>query len=132
MTNDTISILAVEDESINQMVFKMFFKTLGLKAHVVDTGAQALLEIQNQHHDYHLVFMDLGLPDISGIDVTVQIRQFEQQNQLDPLYICALTATNDEKLKQQALKVGMNEFMTKPITLEAIKQTLEVFNISLA
>jgi CheY-like chemotaxis protein len=130
MTYNTISVLAVEDEAINQIVLKAFFKSLNLNAKVVTTGNEALAAIQHEHHVYDLVFMDLGLPDMTGLEASQQIRQFEQQNQLDPLYICALTATDDAQKQQECLSVGMNQFMTKPITMERIEQLLQVFHLT--
>lgn len=128
MINLQISILAVEDEMINQMVLRSFFKTLGLKAELVSTGGQALSLIEQRHAEFDLVFMDLGLPDTTGTAITQRIRQFEMQHALEPLYICALTASDNQEKQQECLASGMNVFMTKPITMEQINHILHEFN----
>lgn len=132
MTNHEISILAVEDEIINQMVLKSFFKTLGIRAEVVSSGGAALSAIEKRHAEFDLVFMDLGLPDINGITAVQKIRQFEAQHDLEPLYICALTASDSQEKQQECLTSGMNVFMTKPITMDQINHILQSFNMSLA
>lgn len=121
MTNNTVCILAVEDESINQMVLKMF---LGANSKVVGTGTEALETIERYHNDINIIFMDIGLPDMDGIKVAQQIRAYETKNKLKPIYICALTAHNNPEKKQACLAAGMNAFLTKPVSPEQITEIL--------
>lgn len=121
-TNNTICVLSVEDEPISQMVLQMFLRN---QSKVVGTGAEALDTIKNHHDDIKVVFMDLGLPDMDGIAVTQQIRQFEHNKGLNPIYICALTSDINAQKRQECLDAGMNDFLTKPVNAQQMNQILQ-------
>lgn len=70
--------------------------------------------------------MDLGLPDTDGYTVTETIREMEEQtNRHTP--IVALTAHTDETFKKNAFESGMDDFLTKPITIEKAKQVIDKY-----
>lgn len=129
MINNNISVLAVEDEPINQMVLKTFFKQFNLPNEVVGTGLEALNLIKNRHSAFHLIFLDLGLPDTTGITVAQHIRAYEATQDLEPLYICALTADDAAEKEQECLAAGMNMFLTKPISMEQISSILQLIGL---
>ena len=67
-------ILIVEDNVIAQRIAKLIIKSLGDEAIIVDSGLQALQELQNHHYD--LAIMDIGLPDVDGITVMETLREY--------------------------------------------------------
>jgi len=118
-----IKILLVEDSAILQKITSHELTELGC---IVDIAANAATAIaQAQGTQYHLVFMDLGLPDSDGMTVTETIRSQKGLNQHTP--ILALTAHNDPDLRLHCLKIGMNEFLVKPINRELIIKSLQTF-----
>ena len=70
---------------------------------------------------YDLVLMDISMPDINGLEATRRIREFAHPDQLP---IIALTAHIDDKEKQASIKVGMNDYLTKPIDREDLNRAL--------
>ncbi len=117
------NILVVEDEIVAQTVVKFILEELGCQVQIAENGTQALAMFQAATYD--LIFMDLGLPDISGIEVTKKIRNLEQN--LSHIPIVGLTANFDPKCKNIVLEAGMDEFLNKPLTKETANLILTIF-----
>jgi len=112
----SLRILLVEDEPLAQKVHCLMLER---KGHIVDlatTGHQTLAMFGK---GYDLILMDVGLPDISGIDVAAEIRRLEDDNKRTP--IIALTAYVHDDIKQQCLASGMDHVTTKPISWAALQ-----------
>lgn len=113
-------ILLVEDDVIIQKVHKKMLENSGCKVDLAKDGQEALDFFQK---GYDLIFMDVGLPGISGIEVTKKIRQQESVSQKHTPII-AMTAFVHEEDKSNCLAAGMDEVATKPISLQALKNLL--------
>jgi two-component system aerobic respiration control sensor histidine kinase ArcB len=122
MSNDKFKILLVEDVKMAQKIAIMVLESLNCEVDIADDGNTALKKASCNHFD--LIFMDLGLPDMDGLTVTEMIRKMEQDKK-NPTIIIALTAHNDDKIRELATSVGMNDFLLKPLTTEAAE---EIFN----
>jgi len=109
-----LSILAVEDNRVNQIVVSRILEKLGHRVTVVDEGEQAVKLCQNNAYD--LVLMDLHLPGLSGLQATKQIRNLDI---LQPV-IVALTADATADRRASCVAAGMNDFLTKPIRAEEL------------
>jgi two-component system, OmpR family, aerobic respiration control sensor histidine kinase ArcB len=119
-----VKVLLVEDNKMILFAEKHQLENFGCAIDTADTGEEALVLLKKNHYD--LVFMDVGLPDENGCDVTAQIREWEKiHNCHTP--IVALTAHIDENNKQRCLSVGMESVLAKPLTDESIKNTLNTF-----
>jgi CheY-like chemotaxis protein len=122
MTSDhpknTLKILIVDDDSVPMMVHQMMLQSLGHAFHSARTGTQALKLCAN---GYDVIFMDIGLPDIDGLEVTRQIREWEHQNGQKPAYIAGITAYSLAEMQEKCLKAGMNRVLLKPITIDQLK-----------
>lgn len=105
------NILLVEDEPISQRVAQLMIEGVGHQVAIAASGKEALQLINA--HSYDLIFMDLGLPDTTGDQVTVNIRNTENENKTVP--IIALTAHVFHNDKKRCLAAGMNGFLGKPI-----------------
>lgn len=125
MSNNIIRILAVEDEPLNQMMLKFLFKEANVESEVVGTGGEALHIMDHRHDEFHVVFMDLGLPDMCGIQVTQKIRENENIKERTPKFICAYTGTDTPEKKQECLEAGMNAFLAKPMSIEKLQGILQ-------
>lgn len=119
-----IKIAYVEDEARNHFTFEQY--TILLKAHGVEnslsiytTGEEALTAIPKDIPN--IIFMDVRLPGITGLEVT---RQLRQQDKLKELPIIALTAYAMPADRQAALDAGCNDFLAKPVRYQAVEDVI--------
>lgn len=113
-------LLIVEDDRLNQKVVSLFLKELNYQnIDLAGTGQQALSLLNSYHYD--LVLLDIGLPDINGIELCQQMRQLSCCN-LTP--IIALTAYTNEEIDKECLSVGINNVLHKPINIDELDSTL--------
>ena len=75
--------------------------------------------------EYRLILMDLQMPIMDGYEATVKIREFEKENNYPKVYICALSAANDNESKEKTKKVGMDNYLPKPINTEQLIELIE-------
>jgi two-component system aerobic respiration control sensor histidine kinase ArcB len=119
--NKKTAVLVVEDDPIGQRVAQLTLENYGYQVDIAETGKKALALYQS--NSYSVILMDLGLPDMSGTEVTSQIRKLEQKTAKHTLII-GLTA-HGELAKQPCLDAGMDDFMTKPVPLEQLNQLIQ-------
>lgn len=123
-----LHILAVDDHLPNLIVLEALLGELNVKTTKALSGQEALNIIQERIDQklkpFDLVFMDIQMPVMSGIDTTRAIRSLESTLDEMQLPIIALTAHALADEKQKLLKVGMNDYVTKPIQMEQIIQIL--------
>ena len=113
---DTIplDILLAEDNPVNRKVAHGYLERLGYKAATANNGREALAAVKEQR--FNLVFMDLQMPELDGLDATRAIRaECHQDNQP---FIVALTANAMPGDRERCLDAGMNDYLTKPVKLE--------------
>ncbi len=118
---ETVHILLAEDEPVNQRVIKEFLTRKGFKVDIVSSGKEVINKIQEKRYD--LILMDLEMPDIDGIKTTQKIRELEKDKG-ERIPIIALTAYAFEEKRNQCLKVGMNDYLVKPIHPETLIKTV--------
>lgn len=112
MAASFINVLVVEDVEITQRAVIYILSKLNCQVTIAATGREALS--YGIHVPYHLIFMDIGLPDMDGITVSETLRHTSRANQQTP--IIALTAHSpDADLVQRCVDAGMNDFLTKPL-----------------
>jgi len=119
-------VVVVEDNSINRMVVESLLERLGIAAVLVHDGQQAVDYVANcaPHALPDLLLMDLQMPVMDGFTATQHIRQWEERNGKPRLPIIALTADAYAEDRQRCLTMGMDDFLTKPIAIGALRQTL--------
>lgn len=111
-------ILMVEDNTMNQAIATMLFKSLGYKIEVAVNGQDALEKVDAASYD--LIFMDMQMPVLDGIEATVELRK---RNVKTP--IIALTANTMKGDKEHALDNGMDDYLSKPVRKAELQATLE-------
>lgn len=116
-------ILLVEDTPLNQRVAEGMLATLGYKADLVCNGQQAVDQVRST--DYHLVLMDVEMPVKDGLQATREIREYEQQHGQASTPIVALTAHALKGDREKCLKAGMSDYLTKPLTMDALRDCLQ-------
>jgi len=103
-------ILVVEDNKVNQIIAQKFLKQWGINITIAENGKEALkkLELDN----FELILMDLQMPEMDGYETTKRIRSSNTSYQNIP--IIALSASAMLQIRDKALVIGMNDFVTKP------------------
>ncbi|WFB34316.1 response regulator [Kiritimatiellota bacterium B12222] len=118
-------VLVAEDNPINQQVALGILKKLGVQAHAVNSGDQAIRALEQQA--YALVLMDVQMPVMDGLEATRRIRS-ESTKVLNPqVPIVAMTANAMEGDREFCLAAGMNDYMSKPILKAEFIRILALF-----
>ncbi|MEQ8689348.1 MAG: response regulator [Pseudomonadales bacterium] len=114
------TVLVAEDNVVNQKVARNMLNKLGVEVDIAADGREAVDMMQQR--GYGLIFMDMQMPELDGIAATREIRagQFEQQP-----YIIAMTANALAEDRQACLDSGMNDFVSKPVRMQDLRQSLE-------
>ncbi|MBF0406091.1 MAG: response regulator [Candidatus Riflebacteria bacterium] len=118
-----IRILIAEDNQVNQQIAVAQLKKLGYRADVVSNGLDAIESLKNISYD--IVLMDCLMPEMNGFDATRMIRAKKTDSKKPHLPIIALTANNTKEDKEECLKAGMDDFLSKPFKNEHLKAMLE-------
>jgi CheY-like chemotaxis protein len=115
-------VLVVEDNLINQKVAEQLIKRMGYEVDVVGDGAQAVARMAEQR--YGLVLMDCQMPVMDGYEATAQIRQSERDGDGRRTPIVALTAHAMSGNRERCLEIGMDDFVTKPVTRDVLERVI--------
>lgn len=118
-----LKILLVEDNIVNQKIAKVMLEDLGCCVEVIDNGHDVLKNLQALSR-FDLIFMDVGLPDISGFDIVSRLRQ---ETNLKHMPIVAMTAHVLDRDRQQAYEAGMDKIIAKPISYDEIGMVLQEY-----
>ena len=105
-------VLIVEDERSLLRALAMNLIARGYAVTEAETGTKALTALADQHHD--VIVLDLGLPDISGVDVIRAVRAFSQTP------IIVLSARSGSADKVEALDLGADDYVTKPFSMDEL------------
>ena len=115
-----LRILLAEDNAVNQKVALHLLKLLGYRADVVQNGQEVISSLRRQSYD--VVLMDVQMPEMDGLEATRRICQ-EWSKGSRPRII-AVTANAMQEDREECLAAGMNDYISKPIRLEALVQAL--------
>ncbi len=111
-----LDVLLVEDMEMNQMVAQKMLSSLGHKVTVADNGQSALRAMRDR--DYDVVFMDVQMPVLDGIEATKQIRAQEREGVFKKYTpVIAMTAHALKGAEDQYISVGMDGYVSKPLYL---------------
>jgi two-component system, sensor histidine kinase and response regulator len=115
------TILLVEDNTVNQLVGSKVLENLGYGFVIANNGVEAVSAFQSGGYD--AVLMDCQMPEMDGYEATAAIRQLEGSASHIP--IIAMTAAAMEGDRERCMAAGMDDFITKPVRLEAVSTVLE-------
>ncbi|XP_042758544.1 histidine kinase 5 [Lactuca sativa] len=138
-------ILLVEDHVVNVMVAKRMMRQLNQEMDVVNNGVEAVRAFQRC--DYGLILMDVCMPVMDGLQATRLIRSYEKTGNWDEARLAGVELSGDHIPKEQRRRIpiiamtanamsesaeecfanGMDSFITKPVTLQNLKQCLEQY-----
>jgi len=120
-----LRILLVEDVSLNQKVALQMLERMGYRADIANNGLEALSALHQQPYD--LVFMDVQMPEMDGLAATQRICQEWPENSRP--WIIAMTAHAMQGDREECLNAGMNDYISKPIRMEALIQALNNYRV---
>ncbi len=111
----------VEDNEINRAVAKMMATKLGFSVEVAEHGKRALELMEKRQFD--LILMDCQMPVMNGYETTIEIRRREKTSGVH-VPIIAMTANAFRETKEKCFECGMDDFVTKPMKLEALNDVI--------
>ena len=118
-------ILLVEDNELNREIAVEILNEYGFLVDTAENGAEAVEKVKNSTPgDYDLVLMDVQMPVMNGYEATKQIRALADPA-LAGITILAMTANAFDEDRKKSLECGMNGFLSKPIVIEELLNTLQ-------
>jgi CheY-like chemotaxis protein len=113
------AVLIAEDDKFLRFIAQKQLQRLGYEVDLVEDGSQAVEAVSTAQ--YSLVFMDLHMPILDGLEAVRKIRLFESQNSLEATPIVAMTADPN---REQCIAAGMQDYMRKPVLIEDLEGML--------
>ena len=105
-------ILVVEDDAAVRNLIVTALETHDYRYHAASTGEQALVEASSHNPD--VILLDLGLPDLDGVDIIRRVRSWSQKP------IIVVSSRSDDRDKIEALDAGADDYLTKPFSVEEL------------
>lgn len=121
-TGNPLRVLIVEDNRLNQKLMRRLIEQQGGLAELAGNGNEALSMVAEKPFD--MIFMDVSMPGMDGLEATRAIRTYEREKGGPPRRIVALTAGVSENERQACADAGMDDFLGKPFTDEGLKAVL--------
>ncbi len=123
LADQRLNILVAEDNPINQHVIVALLKKFEVFYTIANNGREAVEWACKERFD--LIFMDIMMPMMDGLEATQQIRDYERQQQLQPVPIIALTAKAMKGDREDYLQQGMDGYVAKPINSKLLFEEME-------
>jgi CheY-like chemotaxis protein/HPt (histidine-containing phosphotransfer) domain-containing protein len=127
-TTYPLRILLADDNEINRQVSRFLFQQMGYQVRIVADGREVLAALEQQ--DYDVIFMDVQMPELDGMQTTQCIRQRERQGMFRepgryrPHVIVAVTANAMAGDREMFMAAGMNDYIAKPFTPQILKDAV--------
>jgi signal transduction histidine kinase/CheY-like chemotaxis protein len=120
-----LNVLVAEDNIINQKLIKNILNGFDIVVTIASNGEEVVERYKEQHYD--MIFMDIQMPIMSGLEATKKIIEYEEENSLEHIPIVALTANVIESDKKKYLDSGMDRYLKKPINVEELVAVIEEY-----
>jgi CheY-like chemotaxis protein len=120
-----VNALLVEDNPINRKMMKYTLKNIGISCDIAENG-QIGFEMRKKR-EYDVIFMDIQMPVMNGVEATKAIINYEKKNNLNHIPIIAVTANALNGDREKFLSDGMDEYVPKPIDLNIFLNVLQKF-----
>ena len=118
-------ILVTEDNVINQKLISRILQEHGITVDIANNGLESFEKRRN--NDYDLIFMDIQMPVMDGIEATHEILDYEEDEEVPHVPIVALTANALKGDRERFMSEGMDEYITKPIETSELLYILNKF-----
>ena len=120
-----LRLLAAEDNKTNQLVFRAMLKGLDLDVELVENGAQLVEAVQRARPD--LVFTDISMPEMDGLEAAEAIRAHEAKTGLPRLPIIAMTAHAMPGDRDRVLEAGIDDYLSKPLKKSEVHAMIRAY-----
>ena len=118
-----LRVLVAEDNKMNQFYIRQLLQGLDVQADIAENGEEAVAIYQNAKADYDLILMDMHMPVMNGLEAISLIRQ-SNKDSLNKIPIVACSADVFPEARKNAIKAGIDFYLTKPLKEEALKEVL--------
>jgi len=118
-----INALVVEDNIINQKLIQRILYNFNIGVTIAQNGKDALQ--LRKENSYDIIFMDIQMPVMDGVEATKRIIAYEKEKKLDHIPIVTLTANTTKTDRDKYLAIGMDRYLKKPIDVNALINILE-------
>lgn len=125
--SESLRLLLVEDDDVNQLVIKGILQKLGHKVEVLANGQEAVEKVQADDRSFDMILMDCEMPVMDGYEATRRIRQWERKNQMLPVVIIALTAHLLDDQRDICLNAGMDNCIDKPLDAKKLNALIRSY-----
>jgi CheY-like chemotaxis protein len=116
-----LNVLVAEDNAVNQLLITRLLEKRGHRVTLAATGREALEVLEKERYD--LVFMDMQMPEMGGLEATATIRERENGHDIH-LPVIALTAHAMKADRERCLAAGMDDYLSKPIGVQELDDVL--------
>lgn len=120
------SILIVDDEESSRQVNASLMKFLGYACDVVCDGNELMEKLRER--TYQMILMDIMMPGMDGFEATRRIRNGDCGEGNREAYVVAVTACSEDEDRERGLKAGFNAYLTKPLTIHALRETISEYH----
>jgi len=132
----SVRVLLAEDNPVNQKLAKLMLTKAGYQVEVANNGREAIEKFASSPEGFDLIFMDIQMPELDGMEATATIRASESElatrnsKPATRIPIVAMTAHAMKGDREKCLEAGMDDYITKPIKREVVFDVIEkwVFN----
>ena len=124
-----MKVLVVDDEKDVQILFEQRFrkeiKTREMEFVFAFSGEEALVYLNNHDHEAVLILSDINMPGMSGLEL---LRHIKQKHHQPPPVVMMITAYGDKENYDTAMKLGADDFLTKPVEFTLLKEKLKAIS----
>lgn len=118
--NQNVSVLIVDDSTLNIRFISNVISPLGYKTYVAKTGIQALAVLKKINPS--IIIMDVNMPEMDGFDCCQHIKSSADKANIPIIFV---SGSHDEKDKEKAIDLGAAAYITKPISVDTLVYLLE-------
>ncbi|KAH0370220.1 hypothetical protein KCU65_g2614, partial [Aureobasidium melanogenum] len=122
---DQQHFLLVDDNAINLRLLSTFMKKLNHTSETAVNGLEAFEKFKSSNTPFTTILMDISMPVMNGYESSRAIRSYEKEERMEKVRIIALTGLGSEASKLEAKASGIDEFYTKPVKFDALKELLQ-------
>jgi two-component system response regulator (stage 0 sporulation protein F) len=119
-----MKLLIVDDEMEICNIFYDFFTPKGYEVIKATSGKEAIEKVKTEKPD--LVFLDIRMPQMNGIEVLKQIKQIDKS-----IAIIMITVVKEEKIAKKAMELGAYDYVTKPLSFDYLEKAAVLVELNL-
>jgi PAS domain S-box-containing protein len=118
-----LKVLVAEDNTMNQFYIRQLLNNLNVEVDIAENGEEAVEKYQNSKDEYDLILMDMHMPVLNGFEAILKIRKsHEYSHKKVPIVVCSADVFPESR--KNAIKAGIDFYLTKPLHEDAIKEVL--------